>query len=258
MKEYELSILPEYVGGFGSVTTSGIVRLFQRAATRHSNDLGYGSSWRQNNNAAWMAREHHLERLESFPVEGLVTVRTTVEDMRRVRSLRTYEILGRDGETTLARGRTEWVFVNLKEGTLQRIPEQLKEAFDPASEGASPRREDLELPDVSPADYERSYELQFRDFDEQGHVNNVVYVDYLYETLLRWTLGEPGGRTFEPPRNGPNLNALSLRYLNQTHWDEPLICRIANGESEGTFVFQLKQGDKNTAEGRGTLRSGDL
>lgn len=257
MKEYTFDVLPEYVGGFGSVTTGAVVRLFQRAATRHSHDLGYTSTWLIENNAAWVAREHHLERLEPLPTHGTVTVRTTVEDMRRVRSLRSYEIRDSEDDTPLALGTTVWVFLDRDRGRVSRIPEDMKNRYDvTAGDDTSPKRRQLESPELPEVDFERTYNLQFRDLDELGHVNNVVYVEYLFETLLRATLQKRDEEASGLPETDLKLDRLSIRYLNQTQWGKPLTCRVARGPSGGRFVFQLKQSDETTAEGEGDLKEG--
>lgn len=256
MKEYDCDVLPEYLGGFGSVTTSAIVRLFQRAATRHSDELGYTSDWLTDNNSAWVAREHHLERLGPFPKTGTVTVRTTVEDMRRVRSLRSYEIVDPDSGNELVRGTTEWVHVDRENGRPRRIPTEMKEGFDPTTGGESPRRRKLDVPDLSDPDGEFTYDLQFRDLDEMGHVNNVVYVEYLFEALLRTILEESGTDPSELLERNLTMDRLSVRYLDQTRWDSPLVCAITVSKSGGTngeFAFELRQDGTPTTEGRGHL-----
>lgn len=257
MKEYDCDVLPEYLGGFGSVTTSAIVRLFQRAATRHSDDLGYTSDWLTENNSAWVAREHHLERLGPLPKTGAVSVRTTVEDMRRVRSLRSYEIVEPDSGNELVRGTTEWVHVDRESGRPRRVPTEMKEAFDPTTDDESPRRRELDSPDLDDPDRELTYDLQFRDLDELGHVNNVVYVEYLFETLLRTMLEESGTDASTLLERNLTMDRLSVRYLNQTRWGFPLVCATTVTESEGTngeFAFVLRQDGTTMAEGRGHLR----
>lgn len=49
-------------------------------------------------------------------------MRTWVEDARRVRSLRKYEFARKAGGALLARGQTDWVFVDARNGRPLPIP----------------------------------------------------------------------------------------------------------------------------------------
>jgi len=50
---------------------------------------------------------------------------TWVADFRRVRSLRRYQFLRQSGNVLLARGETDWVFVDIASGRPRMVPEEL-------------------------------------------------------------------------------------------------------------------------------------
>jgi acyl-CoA thioester hydrolase len=75
--------------------------------------------------AAWVARSHQIEYLRpAFAGEALV-VKTWIADMERVKSLRRYEFSR--GAQLLARGATDWVFVDAETGRPKRIPDEMKD-----------------------------------------------------------------------------------------------------------------------------------
>lgn len=73
----------------------------------------------------WVVREHRIEYfLPAFAGEE-IEVRTWVENVRRVRSLRKYEFVRKANGRVLVRGETDWVYVNVNTGRPLPIPEEV-------------------------------------------------------------------------------------------------------------------------------------
>ena len=74
-----------------------------------------------------MIREHRIEYfLPAFAGEE-IEVRTWVENIRRVRSVRKYEFVRRSDGKLLVKGETDWVFVDTKSG--RPIPTEVSKVF---------------------------------------------------------------------------------------------------------------------------------
>lgn len=255
MPEYSYTVLPEYIGGFGHVTASSIVRIFQRAATQHSDDLGYTSSWYQDQGVAWMARKHRMRQMNPLPTDQPLTVRTHVEDFQRVRSLRFYEFVEPSGET-LVRGYTDWIYVDRTTGRPRRIPPKLTEAFEPQNEETSDERSDLPSPETIDREPNCILSVHFGDLDELGHVNNAVYVDYLHEGICAKFQDE-----IPLPRNSNEnkpmtISQLSIRYMGQSRWRDTISCRLrsdSDNVSGRTLEFTLRSDKERVAEGTVSL-----
>jgi acyl-CoA thioester hydrolase len=77
----------------------------------------------------WFVREHRIEYLlPAFAGED-VEVRTWVENIRHVRSLRKYEFVRKQDGKILVKGETDWVFVDAKTGKPVAIPDAVKAVF---------------------------------------------------------------------------------------------------------------------------------
>jgi acyl-CoA thioester hydrolase len=59
-----------------------------------------------------------------------IEIRTWVENVRRVRSLRKYEFVRNSDGRILVKGETDWVFVDMKTGRPQAIPEEVSRVFE--------------------------------------------------------------------------------------------------------------------------------
>ena len=83
----------------------------------------------QGPDSTWVVREHRVEYfLPAFANEE-IEIKTWVENIRRVRSLRKYEFVRKSDAKILVKGETDWVFVDVKTGSPRAIPEEVTNIF---------------------------------------------------------------------------------------------------------------------------------
>ena len=83
----------------------------------------------QGPDATWVIREHRIEYLlPAFEGEE-IEIRTWVENIRKVRSLRKYEFVKKADGKLLVKGETDWVFVDIKTGSPRAVPEIVMNVF---------------------------------------------------------------------------------------------------------------------------------
>lgn len=126
--EYDFDVPPDAIDANGHVNNVEYVRWMQEAAVRHFESLG-GSAPMRSANATWVVRSHHVEYLRPATRGERLRVRTWVHDFRRVMSLRKYEFLRASDNTPIARGETEWVFVDASTGRPKSIPPEIQAMF---------------------------------------------------------------------------------------------------------------------------------
>ena len=106
----------------GHVNNVVYIQWMQDVATLHFNSVG-GSAPMIKAGATWVVRSHNIEYLSPLFAGEEVIVLTWVVNFRRVRSLRRYRFLRAADEVLLARGETDWVFVDAASGRPCRIPD---------------------------------------------------------------------------------------------------------------------------------------
>ena len=112
----------------GHVNNVQYVQWMQDAAIEHSERTGCTRLTRDVG-AMWVARSHTIEYLRpAFQGERL-TVLTWVTNWRKVRSLRKYRFIRDADGALLARGETDWVFVDAMTGRPRNIPDEVAEVF---------------------------------------------------------------------------------------------------------------------------------
>lgn len=111
----------------GHVNNVAYVQWMQEIAIEHYSSIGGISA--QGPESTWVVREHKIEYLLPAFAGEEIEVRTWVENIRRVRSLRKYEFLRKSDGRTLVKGETDWVFVDVRSGTPRPIPPAVAEVF---------------------------------------------------------------------------------------------------------------------------------
>lgn len=112
----------------GHVNNVAFVQWMQDVAVEHYASIG-GINPMHLVGASWVVRSHQIEYLlPAFEGED-IQIRTWVENVRRVRSLRKYEFIRKTDGKILVRGETDWVFVDAKTGMPRAIPEDVFNVF---------------------------------------------------------------------------------------------------------------------------------
>ncbi len=113
----------------GHVNNVAYVQWMQEIAVEHYASIGGIQA--QGSESTWVIREHRVEYLlPAFEGEE-IEIKTWVENIRKVRSLRKYEFVRKADDRLLVRGETDWVFVNVETGTPQQIPQEVMDVFKP-------------------------------------------------------------------------------------------------------------------------------
>ena len=122
----------------GHVNNVAYVQWMQDIAVEHYESIG-GTNPMQLVGATWVVREHRIEYLLPAFANEEVEIRTWVENIRRVRSLRKYEFIRTSDGKVLVRGETDWVFVDVQTGTPRAIPDEVSKVFA-AAQAKSPEK----------------------------------------------------------------------------------------------------------------------
>lgn len=155
------------------------LRFMQEAAFEASAAAGYWDEQYQAMRRIWLIHESAVEFTTPLRFGDHLCVRTWVADFRRVRSRRAYELRRVGDNALVARGHTDWVFLDRDTGRPATIPEEVIAAFFPDGDlGEAQERERFPVaPPAPPGLFTLSQRVQWRDLDSVGHVNNAAYGD---------------------------------------------------------------------------------
>lgn len=101
-----------------------------KAATRHSEAVGFGYKECLELGGTWVAKSHTIEyKKPSFDNDEL-QMETWVEEIGKILSVRRYVITRPSDNARICEGRTEWVFVDSRKMRPMRIPAVIVEGFE--------------------------------------------------------------------------------------------------------------------------------
>jgi acyl-CoA thioester hydrolase len=123
-----ITIPPTAIDENGHVNNVIYVQWMQDIAVEHYESIG-GTNPMQLAGATWVVREHKVEYLLPAFAGEEIEIRTWVENIRRVRSLRKYEFVRNSDGKILVKGETDWVFVDVKSGKPMGIPIEVTNVF---------------------------------------------------------------------------------------------------------------------------------
>lgn len=171
------------VDTYGLLYPAMYLRYLAQTAIDASTAAGFDARWYLAAGAGWIIRRSTLELKRTAADGDPLEIRTWVEDFRRVRSNRRYEIYDRSG-TTCGGALTDWVFVDMATGKPRRVPTELALGF-----GVDPHIPGHERPawaaPAPPANVPRGqHRVGYADLDGLGHMNNATYLDVCMQAVL--------------------------------------------------------------------------
>jgi acyl-CoA thioester hydrolase len=112
----------------GHVNNVMYVQWMQDIAVEHYASIGGIEA--QGSESTWVVREHKVEYFLPAFIDEEIEIRTWVENIRRVRSLRKYEFIRKSDDKVLVKGETDWVFVDVKTGMPKAVSEAVQKIFE--------------------------------------------------------------------------------------------------------------------------------
>ena len=181
---------------YGHLNHTNYLRYMQEAAFDASAAAGYDLARYAAMGRHWLIRETDVEFVRPLRYGDVVQVKTWVADFQRVRSLRMYEFRSAEGGELVARGQTDWAFLESATGRPALIPQPMIAAFFPDGlpQTPSPRSRFVWPPPPAQGVFRQRRRVEWRDIDAAGHVNNAIYLAYIEDNGLcaaaahGWTL----------------------------------------------------------------------
>jgi len=134
---HEFTVPEDTVDENGHVNNVVYIQWMQDVAVLHAEEAGCTRATRLAG-ATWVVRSHTVEYLRPAYIGDTISVLTWVVNFRRVRSLRRYKFVRPKDNVVIARGETDWVFVDAKTGRPLTVPDEVKNTFELVAEDREP------------------------------------------------------------------------------------------------------------------------
>ena len=108
------------------------VKWMENVAIKNSSSWGLTPEFYLQLGATWVARRHTIDYLHQAFLGDELIIRTWISEIKKVSSVRSYEIIRPADGLTIATGETLWAFVNISDGRPTRILPEVMEAIERA------------------------------------------------------------------------------------------------------------------------------
>ena len=168
---------------FGILHSSSILDLFQEAAGTHAKLLGSGFEDMLKKDIIWVLTKVKFQVNKYPQMHSTVTVKTWPLQPQKATYLREYEVFDAKTGELLIIGSSEWVLINVKTRKLiTGIDVYGFESSDYFNEKCFDGKfKRLKVPENSVL--KNTVCPDFRNIDINGHVNNTVYADFVFNSL---------------------------------------------------------------------------
>jgi len=123
--EYRHTVTHDEIDEQGHANNVVFVAWMQAAAIAHTKALGWTSEKYKQLGGGWVARSHTIDYLQPAFVGDNLIVRTWVAEMKKVTSIRRYQIIRESDRQVLAKAETNWAFIDYGTGKPRRIPAEI-------------------------------------------------------------------------------------------------------------------------------------
>ncbi|HDL19573.1 MAG TPA: hypothetical protein ENH29_11000 [Bacteroidetes bacterium] len=199
----------------GTATVPILCKFMQECAWHHAENLRVGYSQLSKNGLAWVLSQQRI-RFNALPKWGeTIRIHTWPSAQKRLAYLRDFKILDETKQVIIL-ARTKWYAIDLK----RRRPQNVNSYFDYNTEGneqvfSEPLKK---LPEISNSRAAASFEVRFSDLDVNGHVNNVRYLEWIWDS-------------FSPDFHRANfLREIEIHYLAEAFFSDKVSVRNDIGE----------------------------
>lgn len=127
---YTFTIPESVIDENDHVNNVAYVQWMQDVVIRVGEAVGY----KKPENTGWFVREHRIEYLTPAVLGDEIEVRTWITEWKRVRAQRRYEFIRKADGKAIARGETQWVFVELPTGRPIPVPAEVQALFPVVAE----------------------------------------------------------------------------------------------------------------------------
>ncbi|MGA1845579.1 acyl-[acyl-carrier-protein] thioesterase [Deferribacter abyssi] len=168
----------------GELTLNAIAKYFQIAAITHSNYAGYTNGFFTESGFAWILNRLHIKILEYPVYMDKINVITWSKGSKGFFAFRDF-ILEKSGEKCVV-GSSVWLLIDVTNKRPVKVKKEIVEKYTVENKNAFNSNIRQYKPDkIEKADNVFEYQLRYKDYDINGHVNNSVYFELIEDAIYK-------------------------------------------------------------------------
>ena len=217
---------------FGRLSVPALMNLMQESASLNAVSYSIGIGDLQARGYGWMLMRFRLT-MHRYPRFGdTIRVSTYPTAVEKYFIYRDFQITADDG-TLLAEATSTWLVFSMEKRAMAPLPDFIRQiplppAIDPMPK--LPLKPAFQTQPFAPAQ-EQTVQVGWFSIDQNQHVNNVTYIQWLLEQLGNNVLGHKALETSQ-------LTEIDVVYKAETHWGDLLRVQSAP-DGPSAFIHRI-------------------
>ncbi|MBO0937193.1 acyl-[acyl-carrier-protein] thioesterase [Fibrella sp. HMF5335] len=217
---------------FGRLSVPALMNLMQESASLNAVEYGIGIGDLQVRGYGWMLMRFQL-RMHQYPRFGdTIQVSTYPTAVEKYFIYRDFQVTAQDG-TLLAEATSTWLVFSTEKRAMAPLPDFIRQIPLPPAIGPMPKlplKPTFQTQPFTPTQ-EQTVQVGWFSIDQNQHVNNVTYIQWVLEQLGDDSTGHNALETSE-------LVEIDVVYKAETHWGDRLRVQAAP-DSTGAFLHRI-------------------
>ena len=170
------------IGKSNKLSLRCLTNYLQEAACAHSNLIGYGLNDIPTTHVAWLLLDWKVKMFSHPKHREEITINTWPKSFEKFYSYRDFEIV--DGNNNIiGLASSKWLLFNTENKKIEKVSDTIANSFGIVNKNVFKDYLDEKPKEPVSSNLNFVYEIQRRDIDTNGHVNNLHYIDYALEAL---------------------------------------------------------------------------
>lgn len=214
----------------GQLKMSAIANYLQESAWRHANHLGFGWEDAQERNEFWVIISLMIKMVE-YPEWGQhITIETWPKGVERLFAFRDFKILDAGGKV-LGAATSAWMILDQSTRRPKSVdivkPVLHLATHQDVLDGNPPLL--MPLKEITETSVRK---VQFSEVDQNGHVNNIRYIDWCIDALpLEW-------------HRNHRIRSMVINYLSELTAEETISISTGPGKGNSVSIQGTKEDGK--------------
>lgn len=216
-------------GQHKEATIAHLLKLMHESAMQNVLQLKVSVWDLESLNISWVLRHMELE-INRLPKLGEdISIITYPAGFDRLFTYRDYRVLDHTGKE-IAWASSKWLLMNTKDRKMASIPSFISSLPMPESKDCLPRPSN-KLPSWQQESQSQNFQVTWHDLDFNGHLNNVIYINWMMEPLPREILANK------------KLHRLEIQYRAEAIWKEGVIAQVHPLDAQSYLHRLCRQSD---------------
>lgn len=169
---------------------------------------------------AWVLAKYEIEFFDRLPsLDEEFTLSTYHDPSHGYNTLRMFHVSKND--TEIVRAKSSWLLVDVKTGRAVKAASHLPEILNGDTSAITP--DFIDIPEIPEIKSTKKIPVKWHDLDYNGHVNNAVYFQWIFDELER----------------GVHLRRISASFRSGAKLNE--LITLESGEVDGAVIFSVKR-----------------